>query len=44
MALGDKPTALVKFNEVAKSATNTVASKQWGEVAKKRINELNKGE
>ena len=44
VALGDKATARVKFNEVVKSATATGASAKWGEVAKKRINELNKGE
>lgn len=43
-ALGDKPTALAKFNEVVKSSAGLAASAKWGELAKQRINELNKGD
>jgi tetratricopeptide (TPR) repeat protein len=44
VALGDKPTALAKFTEVVKSATSSPASARWGDLAKKRISELNKGD
>jgi tetratricopeptide (TPR) repeat protein len=44
VALGDKPTALAKFTEVVKSAAASPASAHWGDLAKKRITELNKGE
>jgi len=39
-ALGDKPTAVAKFNQVVKAN----ASPQWTALAQKRITELNKGD
>lgn len=43
-ALGDTNTAAVKFGEVAAQPTNTPAAARWVELARRRLQELNRKE